>query len=153
MTGPFFVLLIASVLFADKGWAKGGRLRSRLYDEGTLKHGQKTPALFLGLCCEWCCPMLDGCQSRHGGHTDEGGGAGAEAGEGQQAVAHLLHADEDIALRVQEGRNHAQAGALQHLHVHRHALGVALHCPHLQTVCSCLIHRFLSCTYTGTLLV
>ena len=68
--------------------------------------------------------------SRRG--TYEGGGSGAEAGEGEQAVAHLLHADQDVALGVQEGRDHAQAGALQHLHVDGHALRVALHGPHLR---------------------
>ena len=71
-----------------------------------------------------------GIGSRHG--TNEGGGSGAEAGEGEEAVAHLLHADQDVALGVQEGRDHAQAGALQHLHVDGHALRVALHGPHLR---------------------
>ena len=74
--------------------------------------------------------------SRFGGGsrcgTYEGGGPGAEAGEGKEAVAHLLHADQDVALGVQEGRDHAQAGTLQHLHVEGHALRVALHGPHLQ---------------------
>ena len=37
--------------------------------------------------------------------TYEGGGPGAEAGEGQQAVPRLLHAHQHIMLRVQEGGN------------------------------------------------
>ncbi len=67
-----------------------------------------------------------------GGHTNEGGCARAEAGEGEQAVAHLLHTHEHISVRVEEGRQHAQAVPPQHLHIHRHALRVALHRPHLQ---------------------
>ena len=46
------------------------------------------------------------------GLTDEGGGARAEAGEGQQAVPRLLHAHYHVVLGVQEGRNQLQAVAL-----------------------------------------
>lgn len=63
--------------------------------------------------------------------TYECGGPRAKAGEGQQAVPCLLHAHYHIMLRVQEGCNQLQAVALQHLDVQGHALGVALHCPHL----------------------
>ena len=64
--------------------------------------------------------------------TDEGGGARAEAGEGQQAMPGLLHTHYHVVLRVQERRNQLQTVALQHLNVERHTLCVALHCPHLQ---------------------
>ena len=74
------------------------------------------------------------------GLTDEGGGARAEAGEGQQAVPRLLHAHYHVVLGVQEGRNQLQAVALQHLDVQRHTLRIALHRPHLHTLTKSLLH-------------
>ena len=47
-------------------------------------------------------------------------------------MARLLHAHDDIAVRVQERRDQAQAAALQHLHVQRRTLRVRLQRPHLR---------------------
>lgn len=65
--------------------------------------------------------------------TQQSGGARAQAGQRQEPVARLLHADDDIPHGVQEGRDELQGGRPQALHVQRHALGVALQGPDLRS--------------------
>lgn len=76
--------------------------------------------------------MIGGWEAGRDGVTYEGGRAGAEAGEGQQAVSGLLGGYQDVLLWVQKGGQQLDGALLQDLDVQGHPLGVALQRPHLQ---------------------